>query len=237
MISNAKENWNVMMRKRGKCENRNRFFSLVATFYCIFHSRKINVAYNVHVIHTLISKDVRIFQNIWFRDNFIFWNVVPRIFSIEIIQVYFPNKNVHHVVIYEWRINNVKPTNRNFLIPSTFNKCYHIARNEQDMKGCVYVYIWCDWLYEVLCPFFSIKKRNDVEMQVLTCVSIAKLKSNILFIHFGKREKTISPINRQWTFYRMKITKMDFSFRLNEWWVWFNLRFWFVLDLYSRFKL
>lgn len=126
-----------MMRKRGKCENRNRFFSLVATFYCIFHSRKINVAYNVHVIHTLISKDVRIFQNIWFRDNFIFWNVVPRIFSIEIIQVYFPNKNVHHVVIYEWRINNVKPTNRNFLIPSTFNKCYHIARNEQDMKGCV----------------------------------------------------------------------------------------------------
>lgn len=81
--------------------------------------------------------------------------------------------------------NKQRETNRKFLIPTTFNKCYHTARNEQDMKG---VYI-CDWLYEVLCPFFNIKKRNDVEMQVLTCVSTAKLKSNILFIHFSKREK------------------------------------------------
>lgn len=90
--------------------------------------------------------------------------------------------------------NKQRETNRNFLIPSTFNKCYHIARNEQDMKG----YVWCDWLYMKYYALSSAsKKRNDVEMQVLTCVSIAKLKSNILFIHFGKREKTILPINRQ----------------------------------------
>ncbi len=70
----------------------------------------------------------------------------------------------------------------------------YTTRNEQDVEG-VYMYGCSEvWFYEVLCPFLKHRGKKIIEM-MLKCkcsrrLALAQnLKSNILFIHFGKKEK------------------------------------------------
>lgn len=128
----------------------------------------------LHIILTLISKNVRIFQMfsvVWFGFGF-FFLPFQIIFYLECCSHNIFNRNHSGLFtqsecssrsdIYESRINNVKPTERLFLIPTTFNECYHRARNEQDMKG---VYSAIDFMkyYALFLQHIEWRRRRRIK--------------------------------------------------------------------------
>lgn len=134
---------------------------------CIFHSiyHKINAAYKHH--HMLYGID---FQRFVYEFSLMLRLLREIIFYLKFCShqyfqsktfggFIYQNKNVHHVVIYEWWINNVKPT-ESFLFPQRSMNvlrtllCYTtVVRNG---TGCEGVYV-CT-LYQCRELIFNIKK-------------------------------------------------------------------------------